>query len=55
MFELGFEYSTINTHRSAISAIHEQIEGEGFSVGKHPNVCNLMTGVYNKIPAKPRY
>ena len=32
MFELGFEYSTINTHRSAISAFHEPIEG--FSVGK---------------------
>ena len=40
MFELGFEYSTINTHRSAISAFHEPIEG--FSVGKHPKVCNLI-------------
>ena len=26
IFELGFEYSTINTHRSAISTIHETIE-----------------------------
>ena len=34
VFELGFEYSTINTHRSAIFASHEPIEG--FSVGKHP-------------------
>ena len=53
MFELGLEYSTINTHRSAISVFHEPIEG--FSVGKHPKVCNLMTDVYKKRPAKPRY
>ena len=31
IFELGFEYSTINTHRSVISTFHEP--GEGFSVG----------------------
>ena len=53
MFELGFEYSTINTHRSAISVFHEPTEG--FSVGKNSKVCNLMTGVYNKTPAKPIY
>ena len=53
IFELGLEYSIINTHRSAISAFHEPIEG--FSVGKHPKVCNLMAGVYNKRPPKPRY
>ena len=41
MFELGLEYSTINTHRSAISVFHEPIEG--FSVGKISKVCNLMT------------
>ena len=41
IFELGFEYSTINTHRFAISAFHEK-------------VCNLMAGVYNKRPPKPR-
>ena len=33
IFELGFEYSTINTHRSATSAFYEPIDG--FSVGKH--------------------
>lgn len=36
LFELGFEFSTINIHWSAISAFHEPIEG--FSVGKHPNI-----------------
>ena len=53
IFELGFEYSTINTHRSAISAFHEPTEG--FSVGKHPKICNLMADVYNNRPSKPRY
>ena len=53
MFELGFEYGTINTHRSAISVFHKPIEV--FSVRKHPKVWNLMTGVYNKRSPKPRY
>ena len=53
IFELGFEYSTINAHRSAISVFHETIEG--FSVEKHPKVCNLMARVSNKRPPKPRY
>ena len=43
IFELGFEYSTIITHRSAISAFHEPIEG--CFVGKHAIVCNFLTGV----------
>ena len=46
MFELGFEYSTINTHRSAISVFHEPIEG--CSVGKTSKVCDLMKDVYKK-------
>ena len=46
LFELRFEYGTINTHRSAISTLHEPIEG--FSVRKNPEVCNLMRGVYNR-------
>ena len=43
MFELGFEYSTINTHRSSIAAFHNHIVG--FSVRKRSKVCNLMTYV----------
>ena len=53
IFELGFEYSTINTHRSAISTSHDPVEG--FSVEKHPKISNLMVGVYNKRPPRPRY
>ena len=53
LFHAGLEYSTINTHRSSISAFHDLIER--FTVGKHPKVCNLMTGVFNKRPPKPKY
>lgn len=53
LFEKGLEYNTINLHRSAISAYHEPILG--ISVGKHRKVCNLLTGVFNKRPPKPRY
>ena len=53
MLELGFEYSTISTHRSAISCFYKPIEG--FSVRKHPKVWNLMAGVYKKRSPKPRY
>ena len=53
LFELGFEYSNINTHISVISTFHEPIEE--FAVEKHPKVCNLMTGVYNERSLKPRY
>ena len=53
LFEQGLEYSTINTHRSAISAYHEPIEG--FAVGKHPRVCALTTGVFKVRPSRPRF
>ena len=53
MFHAGLEYSTINTHRSSISTFHDPIEG--FSVGKHLKVFNLMIGVFNKRPPKPKY
>ena len=53
LFELGLSYRTINSHRSAISAYHVQIDG--ISVGKHPQVCALITGVFNNNPPQPRY
>ena len=53
LFEQNYEYSTINSHRSAISAYHEYINDR--PVGQHQNVCKLMTGVFNQNPPKPRY
>ena len=51
-FNEGQQYRTINKHRSAISALHEEIEG--VAVGKNPLVCKLMKGVSNNRPPKPR-
>lgn len=53
LFESGLGYSYIGLHRSAISAFHEPIEG--ITVGKHPRVCSLMSGVFNKRPPVPKY
>ena len=53
LFEKKFEYSMINTYRSALSAYHVKVDNQ--PVGKHPKPCNLMTGVSNRNPPKPRY
>ena len=53
LFEKKFEYSTINTYRSTLSAYHDKVDDQ--TVGKHPKVCNLVTGVFSRNPPKPRY
>ena len=47
------EYSSINSHRSAISAYHVHIDNN--PIGQHPKVCTLMTGIFNDRSPKPRY
>ena len=53
LFSEGVNYRTINEYRSAISAYHE--EAEGISIGQHPKVCQLFSGVFNKRPGQPKY
>ena len=53
LFDKHYQYRTINNHRSAISAFHPKIEG--FPVGQHPLVCNLLAGIFNERPPQPRY
>jgi len=53
LFDSGLACRTINSHRSAISAYHELVEGK--PVGQHPRVCGLITGVFNQRPPQPRY
>ena len=49
LFEPGYEYRTICAHRSAISALHDNIEGR--HVGEHPQVSSLIAGVFsNRLP-----
>ena len=49
----GYEYRSINCYRSAISGFHEKIED--LPVVQHPEVCTLLTGVFNLRPPPPRY
>ena len=53
MFESGYEYRTICKYRSAISTLHNNIEGR--SVGEHPQVNSLITGASNNQPPQPKY
>ena len=53
IFESGYEYRTIWPHRSAISALHNNVEGR--PVGDHPQVSSLITGVFNNWPSQPKY
>ena len=48
--EKGYEYSSINSHRSAISVYHVHIDNN--PIGQHPRVCTLMTGIFNNYPPK---
>ena len=49
----GYQYSTINGYRSALSALHCEIDGH--KAGQHPLVIRLMKGVFNDRPPVPRY
>ena len=53
LFEEGYEYSSICSYRSAISAFHEKVEGR--NVGEHPEISSLVTGIFNERPPQPRY
>ena len=49
----GYAYSSLNSYRSAISSVHEHIEG--YPVGQHPQIERILKGAYNLRPPKPRY
>ena len=53
LFEKGYSYSSLNSYRSAISSVHERVEG--VPVGQHPTVTRILKGAYNIRPPKPRY
>ena len=49
----GYKYNSINAYRSAISSVHEKIDGS--DVGQHPTITRLMKGIFNDRPPLPRY
>ena len=52
-FSKGFQYCSLNSYRSAISAVHSKIDG--YSVGKHPLISRLLRAAFNERPPLPRY
>ena len=52
-FDLGLQYRTVNTLRSAISTTHATIDNH--TVGTHPLVVRLLKGMFNTRPPVPRY
>ena len=53
LFSQGYQYRSLNAYRSAISSVHEKIDG--YDVGQHPLVLRLLKGVFHKRPPQPRY
>ena len=53
LFEQGYQYRSLNSYRSAISSVHEKVDG--YEVGQHPLVTRLIKGAFHERPPQPRY
>ena len=53
LFAEGYQYRSLNAYRSAISSIHQKVDGQ--NIGQHPLVCRLLKGSFNQKPPTPRY
>jgi len=53
LFEEGYQTSSLNSFRSAISSAHDHIDG--VSIGKHPLICQVLKGTFNARPPLLRY
>ena len=52
LFKQGYQSRSLNAYRSAISSVHDRIDG--VEVGKHPMVTRLLKGAFHARPL-PRY
>lgn len=53
MYEKGSGYSSINTARSALSALG--LKFDSILVGQHPLIIRFLRGVFNLRPSRPKY
>ena len=53
MKRASYQYRSLNAYRSAISSIHDKVDG--VSVGQHPLVARVLKGAFNERPPQPRY
>ena len=49
----GYQYNSLNAYRSAISSVHERVDG--VPIGQHPTIVRFLKGAYNARPPIPRY
>ncbi len=49
----GSSYSSVNTSRSMLSSTLDPIDG--YKIGEHPTVIQLLKGCFNRKPPKARY
>ena len=56
LYTKGCGYSSLNTVRSAISALYSIDKTDvGQNIGKHPLICRFLMGVFNEIPPTPEF
>ena len=53
LYEEGYQASSLNSFRSAISSVHDQVDG--VTIGKHPMICRVLKGAFNARPPLPCY
>ena len=53
LFKQGYQSRSLNAYRSAISSIHDRVDG--MEVGKHPMITRLLKGAFHARPPLPRY
>ena len=56
LYDKGYSYSSLNTARSAISALCTADNTDvRRNIGKHPLICRFLKGVFNEIPPIPKF
>ena len=55
LYENGFSYSSMNSARSALSAILDKPDSLHPQFGEHPDVKRFMKGIFQSRPPLPRY
>ena len=53
LFKDRYQYQSLNSYRSAISAIHSKVDGQ--PVSQYPLVTRMLQGVYNERHSLARY
>ena len=53
LFKGGYQYCSIDSYRSAISSVHDRIDGT--TVGQQPLITRLVKDVLHSTPLPPHY